>query len=1232
MKINNNFYLNPPARNKQKEDLIKYKNNDEKNKIRANSLDAADNIGRAQVNMSFKSNSSFEHDLDAQNELTDEEYEKLHKEYIDKFCLLRIHCKKSITPFFLNKLTVKNAIKVLSNEHLYGNKDFMYAVENIFRRTRTSKEAELLSYLLDKISADEKLYKNEVFMKNAGKLISGIYNEDQLHLAEQILNDENLYSNEKFMSRAGDLLYHSINEEQIKFTAKILFDENLNQNEVFIQNAPNLIGSVKESNQAAVLNKIISDKRLYGNEAFIYNSVLLMNNTLNEEKADNEIKLLEEILSDEHLTKNDTFMKYAPGLIKNSETDEQIKLTKQIFSDKNLYANEHFMPYASGLIENAKTEAKIKFVIKILFDEKLNKNKKFLYSAYEILQNADNDEQIKLAAHICSDENLYTNKNFMNYAHYIIKEAKNKYQIKLAIKIMFDERLNNNEKFLYNAAEIIKHTTNSEKYENVKKILDDKNLPLEQASCIICSSDKVSYEKIKKFYKLLDNEKISRLSDTDRQIAVKYIDIFDKQNINEIPQKVKKRLLKDLISFNDNLFNLSGEIKQMFPLLPDNQEKYCRLLPAIVHSLGIETISLENDEINKFNKNINELALTLSKMTEDEFKKVNIKLEYDKNDFIKDILEKVKYLPYSEKQKIYDYFGFEIYKNQNASYKIKEGTGYSLTGYPINLNNREKLEQIKNPITRIAIEDIRNNVIKFSENNSILCSDKKIEHELNEIIRILPELRPSIGCIQAGMNNTSGAHQYDIFKHSLKVMQGIVKDSKYKSLNDTDKKIMLLASLMHDITKKEGVTDIEHSDNSSFDAYFISKKFKLTKEEEIKLFTLIKTHEWLGYVNRAGNKKELQKREQSIAYDLRHDNMFDMSLIFTHADLKGVNDEFHDIKNEKRISVVDGITRSYGEAADFYAIKIKEYIEELKKSQPLLPVTKFPKASTIEKSITDVYPDGSTNIKGIYKDKDGLVIIKYNELANEDLENIGFEKGSSVKGIKTKTSAEEDVNTGNVKFFAHGLEHPNQLVKFDAFSLIDSEVLLSVSYAERPESKFRFYRPQGILLDCDTKYIHGGGETDSGSGHGKHIKDFKNRYIFGGERTKDRTNISNLIKTTLNLDDKKYIKFIKDNENKSMAEIEPEEIRIKIIEAFSTINSNIRTGKREYNEMFISNPKPPMAVFAYAENYNEKISNPIEFLKKRIKGENETKPVKDRTEFLRKYALEKDLPFVIFGD
>ena len=513
-------------------------------------------------------------------------------------------------------------------------------------------------------------------------------------------------------------------------------------------------------------------------------------------------------------------------------------------------------------------------------------------------------------------------------------------------------------------------------------------------------------------------------------------------------------------------------------------------------------------------------------------------------------------------------------------------------------------------------------MVKFSEQNPIKCNNPAVQNLLNDVVDVLPELRAQIGKVQ------HKTHDFDVFKHSLKVMQKVAQEPNFKNLNESDKKIMMLASLLHDITKGEGYADKTHAAQGSFDTFFISKKFNLTPDEEIKLYTLTRHHEWLEYVNTAKSEEQLTKRLQSVAYDLQHDNLFDMALMFTHADLKAVkvNDMFHDSTAGRSRVDFNGNVRSFGESANVYAERIKGYIAELKKSRPILPVTKIPKSDKINAAITKVNPDGSTNIKGVYKRDDGLVVIKFNEV--EDWETIGFAKGSVSRSYTAQAGSKasdgnfnENINTGNIKFFVHGLDYENQLAKFDAFSLIDSDVLLSVSYAERPESKFRFFRAQGVLLDIDTKYIHGGGNTDSGSGCGKFIEDFKRNYIFGGYRESDRVYVSNLIKNATGMNDADYVKFVEVNKNRALSEIEPAEYREPIIKALAAINSNTRKGGRSYNEMYGSNPKEVMGVFAYDTNTPSDVGNPLTFLS-----------MHSHTEFLQRYALEHNIPFVIFGD
>ena len=218
------------------------------------------------------------------------------------------------------------------------------------------------------------------------------------------------------------------------------------------------------------------------------------------------------------------------------------------------------------------------------------------------------------------------------------------------------------------------------------------------------------------------------------------------------------------------------------------------------------------------------------------------------------------------------------------------------------------------------------------------------------------------------------------------------------------------------------------------------------------------------------------------------------------------------------------------------------------------------------------------------------------------------------------------------------MDYANQLSRFDAFSLVDSDALLSVSYTERPESKFRFFRPQGVVLDVATENIHGGGNTDAGSGCKKNVQEFKDNYVFGGHREADRTYVSDLIKEATGMSDEEYVKFIQENGNKDFTEIEPAELREKIIKSLATINSNTRKGERSYNEMYISNPNV-MAVFAYDMNSTSNVGNPLDFLgrtelTKGDRGYNgaQAAPAAERTAFLRQYALENNLPFIVFGD
>ncbi len=816
----------------------------------------------------------------------------------------------------------------------------------------------------------------------------------------------------------------------------------------------------------------------------------------------------------------------------------------------------------------------------------------------------------------------------------------------------------------------------------------------QQVPVAIYYKNRISVEEFTKLNHKMGKEDVSKLTPDETYFAAKFVDILDAKNLNEVTAAGKKKLLRSLVQSNVELFELTPTLRERFPLLPEDGKQYCGLMRATVKSLGIETNPLSKAEVDRFYESMDGLSESLAELSNEEFAGLKISQEYSREEFIATVREQLKELSQAEKQKVYDYYGFEIHRGKGKNNPVK----WTLTGYPVNLNNGAKLAEITDPNTKAVVESLRSDVIRFSENNPIRCQNKTIEKFLNEVVKAMPEIRSMIGRAQHGNNGTKGAHDFDVMQHSLKVMQKITQDPKFKELNESDKKIMLLASLLHDITKAEGISDHTHATEGGFDTFYICKKFKLSEDEEQKLFDLTRLHEWLNFVNKSDSEAQLTQRLQSVAFDMQNDNLFDMALIFTHADLKAVkaDDSFHDSnigatravfdENNNRIFAPSGVNgtgvnrtgvngmgangmgavgtplrpsdtspargadafgvrKSHGETADIYAERIREYIHELRKTRPITPTTEVPTMSKI-RSHLKVNPDGSTQFKGVFVDKDGLVVIKVNDV--EDWEGIGFPKGTTTKGIlatvANKGEEKHQVETGNFKLMMHGLDYPNQLARFDRFSMPDSEEMLSITYGERLETKWRLFRPQGIGLDIDSDHIYGGGETDAGSGCAKLVEDFKRDYIFGGEREGDRRFVSDLIKKKAGIDDEKYIEWYDFFRNKKLHQIHENDARFLIQTCAEGIHSTVRPGDRAYDEFYGSNIKRVNSTWTYSVDPNEKIENPLEFLNRTelTEGEKEAeqigrekfKPVAERISFLREFALdpEHDVPMLILGD
>ena len=237
-----------------------------------------------------------------------------------------------------------------------------------------------------------------------------------------------------------------------------------------------------------------------------------------------------------------------------------------------------------------------------------------------------------------------------------------------------------------------------------------------------------------------------------------------------------------------------------------------------------------------------------------------IQLKYSRADFIQDIYSAIS--KYSDAQKM-DYtgvFGFVLEKNEN---KI------TLKGYPSVANLQEE--------TSFPFSKIFHYVNLFTNENEIeIVGNPELTKCLNNIIKVFPEFLTMIGKLQ------HPTHNYTVDVHTLKVLQGVMTNEKYRSLPDEDKKALQTAVLMHDITKKEGEIDKSHPICSSKDAAFILNRFNLSNEEKTKICLLIRNHDWLERYN----KKMTSALE--FAKELKDGNNFLMLCILAEADLKAV--------------------------------------------------------------------------------------------------------------------------------------------------------------------------------------------------------------------------------------------------------------------------------------------------------------------------------------------------------
>lgn len=259
-------------------------------------------------------------------------------------------------------------------------------------------------------------------------------------------------------------------------------------------------------------------------------------------------------------------------------------------------------------------------------------------------------------------------------------------------------------------------------------------------------------------------------------------------------------------------------------------------------------------------------------------------LKYTRVEFISDIEKALSIFPVEKYRDITSLYGFSLEHSDSFS---------TIIGYP-------SVENLNEDDCNTTIE-IYSCVQNFTRKNEVYIENNvSLSNCLNNLINILPEFLTLIGKAQ------HRTHSYTVDVHTLKVLQGVMKHPDYLSLSLEDKRVLQMAVLMHDITKKEGQVDKSHPACSANDAYTIFDRLGLSKDLKNRICLIIKHHDWLERYNKGITSAE------EFADILKNGNDFLMLCILAESDLQAVQRDgrFYDLykdvlkKGEKDIKTL----------------------------------------------------------------------------------------------------------------------------------------------------------------------------------------------------------------------------------------------------------------------------------------------------------------------------------------
>ncbi len=468
----------------------------------------------------------------------------------------------------------------------------------------------------------------------------------------------------------------------------------------------------------------------------------------------------------------------------------------------------------------------------------------------------------------------------------------------------------------------------------------------------------------------------------------------------------------------------------------------------------IKTVDVSSEDIARFGKgflanNNPDLENVLKNANFEKYAKDGIPLEYSRKDFLGDLNSSIKDLNLQEKARLYKKLGITPVENSG------EIVGYNgiLNYDSLDLNNENEKK----------IYDI---VHKFIKENSAKTGNPELDESLNSLLAGMPEFINVIGKQQ------HATQAYSVDTHILTVLEECMKNPKYNDLSDLDKTCLKLATILHDISKSEGIVDKLHPVESSIYAKNIVDKLPFSDEVKDRVFELVKNHHWLEGYN-AG-----QMDASYVASMFRRKDDYAIAQIMADSDLKGVSESFY---------------RAYSSSLEADKLApIQQYLDKINSDGQLLYTSRIIKKDLIPEM---TYNGQKYQVVDFTKIPDGA-----------SLEEFGFAP---------------EVTKENMRLFIH-MSSTENLRNLKNLSDVSNGGFLCASYISLENKPTYWGNKFGVSLEANHYDVANAAAFNQASGCGKDFGRFS-KIITGQDAVSSyRKPITDSIKETLNLSDSEY--------------------------------------------------------------------------------------------------------------